>query len=83
MTETIIEIDENGTVLPCPTCSNPTPGMAHKCTDYLKALLDKYGGHTAECREYQEGYSPYAPYICIEECGWTAAQKGLGKSVID
>lgn len=49
MDETIIEINEHGQIQPCPTCNNPHPGMAHKCTDYLKALLDKYGGHTAEC----------------------------------
>ncbi len=43
----------------------------------LRAQLKKHGGHTADCQEYQKGYSDYALYICIETCGWAEIEKGL------
>lgn len=45
----VTTIDEEGKVLPCDICRNPHPGMEHKCTDYLWYLIEKFGGHMAEC----------------------------------
>jgi len=39
MDEVIIEINEHGQISPCPACGNPTPGIEHSCTDYLKEQL--------------------------------------------
>jgi len=40
----------------CETCGNPSMAMTHKCTDYLKYLLAKYGGHTKECAWHLMGF---------------------------
>lgn len=72
MTEVIIEIDEEENIGACSTCGNPHPGMAHKCTDYLKYLLDKFGGHTAECAAKDWKCNTIGE--C--NCGYDKAKKG-------
>lgn len=66
----ITTIDEEGKVLPCDLCSNPNPGMAHKCTDYLWYLIEKFGGHTAECSYH---------LACLVagkcDCGWDEVKR--------
>lgn len=67
-------IDEEGKVLPCDLCTNPHPGMAHKCTDYLWFLIEKFGGHTDGCARN----SVTLPNIGQRpkcDCGWDEVKR--------